>query len=302
MAIWTMRQVLCCLIGSTCFTLTVSLGSYSLWTKSKDKRLSNPAYAISSLIQTGPEKEALKTAYLAELLHLSIDHPTNLFALNTKKGERKLLASPLIAEAHIKKMPPNTLYIDYEVRKPVASLGDYQNIAIDKWGYIFPMSPFFSPKELPEIYLGLPPFEGREDSMGRKGAFWGVQIQNQYLDLAFEVLQFLEGSPWRDGLRIKRIDVSNAFALSLGQREIVLFTEEDLLFNRGEENVCCTFPKMLRLSPKEYMQQMNNFLTLRKNMIEDYRRQLASAALPQAGRFSPRTVDLRIPHLAFVEN
>ena len=127
-------------------------------------------------------------------------------------------------------------------------------------------------------------------------------MQNSYLDLAFEMLHFLEGSPWREGLRIKRIDVSNAFAPSLGQREIVLFTEEDLILNREGKSMCCVFPKMLRLSPKEYVQQMNNFLCLRKNIMEDYSKQLSCVALPQTGRFSSRIVDLRIPHLAFVEN
>lgn len=299
---WTMRQALFCLVGSTCFTLVSSLVGYSFWIQSKRSQLTDHAYRITALIQTGPEKEALKTAYLAELLDLSIDKPTNLYAFDMKKGEQKLLSSPLIADAHIKRIPPNALYVDYEVRKPVAWLGDYQNIAIDKDGYLFPFAPFFTPKELPEIYLGLPPFGSGEDSQGRKGGLWQTPLQNSYLNLAFEVMQFLEGSPWREGLRIKRIDVSNAFAPSLGQREIVLFTEEDMLLNRAEESVCCVFPKMLRLSPKEYMQQMNNFLCLRKNMMEDYRKQLAAAALPQSGRFSSRIVDLRIPHLAFVEN
>ena len=60
------------------------------------------------------------------------------------------------------------------------------------------------------------------------------------------------------------------------------------------------FPKILRLAPKDYAQQLGNFFSLRKNMIEDYRRQLAS--LQQGGTFSPRIIDLRIPQLAFVEN
>ncbi len=297
-----MRQALFCLIGSTSFTLIAFISGYMLWMKSSRERLLNPKYRISVLIQTGPEKEALQTAYLAELLGLSVDQPTNLYAFDLKKGEKKLLSSPLIAEAKIKRAPPNALYIDYEVRKPVAWIGDYQNIAIDREGYLFPISPFFAPKELPEIYLGLPPFGESLESLGRSGGVWQTPLKNQHLYLGFEILQFLEGLPWREGLRIKRIDVSNAFAPSLGQREIVLFTEEDFLLNREEETICCTFPKMLRLSPKEYVQQMNNFLSLRKNIMEDYSKQLSNARLPQTGRFSSRIIDLRIPHLAFVEN
>jgi len=299
---WTRNQALFCLIGSTCVTLTLALSGYSVWSQKREARLKCEGYYITAIVQTGPEKEALQTSYLAELLGISVDCKSNLFGFNLKQGEEKLLSSPCIARAKIKRLPPNALYIDYEVRKPVARLGDYHNIAIDQDGYLFPIAPFFSPKELPEIYLGIPAFGSAEDSLGRKGGSWQTPLRNAHLDLAFEILQFLQGSPWRDGLRVKRIDVSSALAPSLGSREIVLFTEEELLFNQGHEAMCCVFPKILRLSPKEYMQQMNNFFALRKNILEDYRKQMASASVPPTGRFASRIVDLRIPHLAFVEN
>ena len=298
--IWTIRQALFCLFGSTAATLILFLTAYGLWTKSKHSRLSDPAHRITAIVQTGPEKEALKTLYLAELLGLSADHETNLYAFDLQKGEAKLLISPLIAKAKIKRLPPNTLYIDYEVRRPIAKVGDYQNIGIDREGYLFPLAPFFSPKELPEIYIGLPPFAAPEDPNGRKGGLWQTPLKNRHLHLAFEILQYLEGSSWKEGLRIKRIDVSNAFADSLGTREIVLSTEEELTLTRPEEMIRCTFPKILRLAPKDYTQQLANFFSLRKSMLEDYRKQIAQA--PHSGQFAPRIVDLRIPQLAFVEN
>ena len=283
---WSMRQALFCLIGSTCCTLTIALGSYGLWIQHRHNRLSNDTYRITAIIQTGPEKEALKTAYLAELLGLSSDHPTHLYALDLKKAEAKLLASPLIANAKIKRLPPSTLYIDYEARKPIAWLADYKNIAVDREGFLFPVTPFFSPKHLPEIYLGLPPFTS-----------W--HLKSPAFELAFQILQFLETAPWKEGLRIQRIDVSNAFAPSLGQREVVLFTEEELSLRRDTEEIICTFPKILRIAPKEYGQQLNHFFALRRTMMEDYRKQLAT--LKEGGRFAPRIIDLRIPQLAFVE-
>lgn len=297
---WTIRKALFCLIGSTLCTLSLSLGGYSIWKKYRHARLNEEKYRITAIIQTGSEKEALKTAYLAELLSLSADQPVSLYAFNLKKGEQKLLSSPLIREARIKRYPPGTLYIDYEVRKPIAWLADYRNTAIDREGYLFPVAPFFSPKQLPEIYLGLPPFGAPEDSLGRKGGLWLAPIQNRYLLLAFEILQFLEGSAWKEGLHIKRIDVSNAFAPSLGQREIVLFTEEELTVRHQDQEIVCVFPKILRLAPKEYAQQLSNFFALRRSMVEDYKKQIAS--VQQSGRFAPRIVDLRIPQLAFVQN
>lgn len=283
---WTMRQSLFCLIGSTCLTLTLSLGGYSIWKKQRNERLRSTAYQITAIIQTGPEKEALKTAYLAELLGLSADCPTQLYALNVKKTERQLLASPLIANAKVKRLPPSTLYIDYEVRKPVAWLADFNNTAIDAEGHLFPVDPFFPPKRLSEIYLGLP-------------ANSGWQIKTPTFDLALEILQFLETAPWKEGLRIQRIDVSNAFAPSLGQREVVLFTEEELSIRKPDGEIVCIFQKILRLAPKDYTQQLSNFFALRRSMMEDYRRQLAS--MQEGGRFAPRIIDLRIPQLAFVE-
>ncbi len=283
---WTMRQSLFCLIGSTCLTLVLSLGGHSIWKKQRNERLRSPAYRISAIIQTGPEKEALKTAYLAELLGLSVDCPTQLYAFNEKKAESQLLASPLIASAKVQRLPPSTLYIDYEVRKPVARLSDFNNTAIDAEGHLFPIDPFFPPKRLPEIYLGVP-------------ANSGWKIQSPYLDLALEILQFLETAPWKEGLRIQRIDVSNAFAPSLGQREVVLFTEEEMSVRKTDGEIVCVFPKILRIAPKEYTQQLSNFFALRRSMMEDYRRQLAS--MQEGGRFAPRIVDLRIPQLAFVE-
>ena len=296
------KKVLLYIGGSIVFTSTLFFVGKNYWVETKEKKVQDPQYTIRALIQTGPEREALQTAYLAELLGLSVDHPKNLYAFDLKEGQKKLKNSPLIASAKLKRMAPNALYIEYEARKPIALLGDYVNTAIDKEGYLFPMAPFFSPKELPEIFLGVPPFGQEGDGFNRKGGKWNEPLTNKYLSLAFEVLHFLEGSPWREGLRVKRIDVSSAFAPSLGQREIVLFTEEELVLNRGGEAKVCIFPKMLRLSPREYTSQMMNFLSLRKKMMEDYSKQLEGAALPESGRFSFRIIDLRIPHLAFVEN
>ena len=296
---WTVRQSILFLVGSTCLTLTLSVAGYLLWKKGDRTKSLDPKYQIISIIQTGPEKEALKTVYLAELLSLSSDSFASLYDFDCKEGEKKLLLSPLISSASIKKMEPDALYIDYEVRKPIAWLSDYQNVGIDAQGHLFPMTPFFSPKELPEIYLGLPSFGADEDRFGRKGGKWQMPLQDRYFLLAQQILTALEGAPWKEGVILKKLDVSNALAPSLGQREIVLFTEENFRLKK-EKEICCTFPKILRLSPKDYPQQLNHFFTLKRNMIEDYKKQLAKVS--ESTRFQSRIIDLRIPQLAFVEN
>lgn len=283
---WTMRQALLCLVGSTCLTLAVSLTGIHFWNKHRRNLLENEKYRIRAIIQTGPEKEALKTVYLAELLGLSSDVPQQLYALNPKKAEVLLKQSPLIADAKVKRMPPSTLYIDYEVRKPLAWLADFKNTAVDADGHVFPVAPFLTPKRLPEIYLGTPTLDG-----------W--KIDGPAFSLAIEILHFLEKAPWTEGLIIQRIDVSNAFAPSLGTREVVLITEEEITLRKPQGEIVCVFPKILRLAPKDYQQQLNNFFTLRRTMMDDYKKQLAS--VQSGGKFAPRIIDLRIPQLAFVE-
>lgn len=299
---WTYRQAMWFLIGSTAATLILSLSLFFVWHEWRMHQIRDARTNITAIVQTGPEKEALKTACLAELLDLSADKPISLYAFDIKEAEKKLRSCPLISEAKIERVPPSTLYVDYSVRKMAAWLADYQNTAIDKEGYIFPVQPFYSPKNLPEIYLGLPAFGAPADGRGRAGGAWQTPVQNRHFSLAIDILRALDEAPWREGMRLKRIDVSNAFEGSAGQREIVIFTEEELIWREKEAEIVCSFPKILRLPVKDYSQQLGNFLILRRAMIEDYKRQLSQMHLTGPTRFAPRIVDLRIPEVAFVQN
>ncbi len=295
---WSLRKGLFFLFGSTGCTLLLSLGIYCLWLQHKQSGREEGS-RIVSITQTGPEKNALKTAYLAELLSLSSDQPTFLKFFDCEAAEKKLLLSPLIKSASVKKNHPNGLYIDYEIRKPIALLSDYQNVAIDEEGYLFPFAPYFTPKEIPEMYLGLPPFGASEDSMGRSGGGWLAPLENRYFRLALDCVRLVHDIPWKEGFQVKRIDFSNAFAVSLGSREIVLFTEEEMRISIEGKEICSVFPKILRLSPKDFEKQLHQFFLLRRSMAEDYVKQLS---VHSPARFAPRIVDLRIPQLAFVEN
>lgn len=303
MAQWTYRQAWVCLIGSTLTTLTLSLGGYGLLHQWRHARMSDPKYKIVAIVQTGPEREALKSAFLAELLDLSSDKFSSIYSFDVRRAEQKLLDCPLISQAKIKRIHPGTLYVDYAVRKPVAWLSDYQNTGIDREGCFFPIHPFYSPKNLPEIYLGLPSFETTSEPLGHEAGAWKISSDNKYLLLAFDLLRLLSDSPWREGLRIKRIDVSNAFAASAGQREIVLLTEEELTIRENDRESVYQFPKILRLPSKDYAQQLSNFLSLRRTILEDYKRQLCHVKTSESlTRFAPRIIDLRIAQVAFVQN
>lgn len=256
-------------------TLVISGSAYSgmnTYLRFKKKTLKDPGNQVNAIVQTGPQKEALKTDYLAELMGLSRDRPLALDQFDFAAAEKRLLTSPVIKKAAVKPLPPSTLYVDYMARVPVAWLYEYENTAIDEEGYFFPVYPFFTPKNLPEIYLGLPPFEG-----------WDIPIKSPHLDLAFSLLKLIKETSAEELIHVRRIDVSNAFAESYGIREIVLLTE-DRIGNAVHRRI-------LRLSTKNYPQELANYLKLREQLIAK------EMELPS----SEKVIDLRLSKLGFIQ-
>src|SRR5580700_2131181 len=182
-------------------------------------------HAIHCIIQTGPQREALKTEYLAECIGIASDRPPDAATFNFDEARERLLQSPLISQAEVKLASPQALYIDYTVRRPIAYVEDYENVVLDKEGYLFPFTPFFSPKNLPAIYFGLGPFSE-----------WSTPLKGKYVDLAFDILARVTGPKAPDLFFVKRIDVSHAFADSYGTREIVILAEDSMILSfEGKE-------------------------------------------------------------------
>ena len=272
---WSMKKSLFFLISTTIVTLSLCLYGTSLWKKKKLDRLTNPKYKILSIVQTGPQKNALPSSYFAELLNLSIDAPTGLYSLNLKEATQKLLNSPLIASVKLQRRSPSTLYIDYEARHPMAWLADFKNRAVDETGHVFAIHPFLPPLKIPEIYLGISSFENN-------------CIEGPKWEIAKKILYHLKSIPIDPHCSLQRIDVSQALAPSLGQREVVLFTEEELKLS---DQKSFYFPKILRVSPVDFERQLSCFLVLRKTMMKDYK---AQVSLKQTrSRFAPRIIDPR---------
>ncbi len=188
-----------------------------LKSRSEDSR-----YLVRTIL---PSNSTLPADYLSELLEL----PFNLYKFKRQELERKLLASPLIREARVKKILPNKLGIHYKARNPLALLGDYENMAVDKDGYLFPCRPFFNPQELPVIYLG---------------DVTNNPIQNASFHTAKKLLKIL--SKWH----ICHIDLTKVNERSLGKREIVVLLENEIY---------------LRLTPENYAEELANFQLLQKN-------------------------------------
>jgi hypothetical protein len=246
----------------------------------KKCRLQDEQYRIIAIIQHTPQTESLKTNYLAELLNLSVDQPSNLYGFDSTRAEQILLKSSLLKQISVKKIFPSSLYIQYEMRIPIAYLGDYTNTAIDKEGYIFPCRPFFTPKRLPVFYLGLEQEKQK----------WGNCIQEKSsTQLAFAIWEYIQKLELPN-CHVQSIDVSQAYSDHYGKRQVIVVLKE-----WGQEQLQQETHKLLvllRLHPLNFKQNLVNFQTLEQSMKAQNNCLFSDP---------PTVVDLRIPQLAFIK-
>jgi len=256
----------------------------------QNKRLSDPKFRIVAIAQMSGDGEVLKTGYLAELLGLSVDRPVSLLSFPAKKAETLLRQNPLMTNVHISKIKPGTLLVEYQLRKPIAFLGDYANTAIDGEGYLFPFHPFYTPKKLPEIVLGA--MVGEE--IGELDPPWGYQVKGHRARLALEIYRTM-GSQFAD-VSIRRIDVSKAHALSYGQRQLVVMLEERLTREENGRRILVTQPQILQLSFSGWRHELERYKVLRLHLATKEKKQ----PLPELDlqERKPLSIDLRVPYLA----
>jgi len=219
-----------------CLCPFVALGKllYEKWVDSKSDDV------IRTLIQVGPEKGALPTMYLAELMELSIDCPKKFHHFDVLQAQKNLLCSPVIKLSRVEKRKPDTIYVDYEVFYPFMQIGDADNLLIDREGNIFPMKPFFSPKQLPKIFLEV--FEWRRFDVARKIYDF---LQQQKLSCTFEQ-------------RLLSIDVSRMVHAGCVMEEVILS-----LKNNTEGGAI----HYLRMTPSCFMQEWNYYVLMKQNFL-----------------------------------
>lgn len=171
-------------------------------------KLSDDNYRIIALVQACPTKERIQCIHLSEILDLSVDQPKNLYSFSIEKGLDRLKKYSLIKEANIKKVNPGTLFVEYELREPIAYFGNFANTTFDSEGIIFPFEPFFSPKKLPTLYL---------DKEQIKNNPFGKKIDQNSLKI-FNGIKSLES----ESLAIEKVDLSKRSIKNAGQREVVV--------------------------------------------------------------------------------
>lgn len=262
----------------------------------RERQANDDAYRVVALIQSTPHPETLKTVYLAELLNLSQDRPTNLYCFNAREAQRKLLAHPVIQSAKVFKIRPGTIHVDYALRQPVAFLLDYTNTALDAEGFSFPFHPFFTPKRLPEIYFGI----AQNPDETFSGGAWGTQIQGKKAEIALELLETWSKHYCSERTHLKRIDLSRTQRLSCGKKQIIVVVEEHVECEEGGHSVLCVFPFILRLGCEDYLQGLANYAVLRESLMRQ-RMDIVDITdeTPAVLQRPVTVVDLRLPQLAF---
>ena len=219
------------------------------------------------IAQTGPQKEALSTDALASFLGISQGKGFFFADFDLTQSQERLLAYPIIEKVNLAKEKEGILLVDYTLRTPIAFLGDFSNLALDRGGHIFPFFPFFTPKELPSFYLGLTHISQNDPNTQSAARLKGHKIQ-----LAFALFDVLEATfPCRFPIVVS-IDVSKAYQPFLGQREIIV------TLKTKEKKV-----HYLRLTPERYLDEIQRY----ESIQEQWQGNL--------------TFDLRIDQLALIQ-
>ncbi len=268
------------IISSALVTAGVTGAGLFYWNHHQEDVTSNDRYNIVAICQSCNHKEPLQTDFLAELLDLSFDQHTNLYRFDIKEAKQKLLTCPLIKSMELKKVKPSMLFVEYSLRQPTAYMAEYTNTAIDEEGVLIPSKPFYTPKNLYELVLGLP-----------TGLEWGMKITGNRMSLVQELLKEFSQHDYTESFRLTRVDVSKAFSKRYGEREIVLFFEESI----GSEHEIKSSKNLhliLRLSPDNWQEQLTNYQKLRQN--------LRAEAL-KVGKSLHFIIDMRLSQLAYIQ-
>ena len=234
---YSWKKVILILTLSSCCLSGGATATYLFYLYTRHLHATNEASVIQAVVQSAAQYAPLQTTYLAEVLELSQDRPVNLSQFDLQQTHERLVATYFIREALIKKIKPDIIYLEYELRKPIAFLGDYTNTALDQEGMFFPYLPFYPPRNLPQVYLGVkaPPNP------------WGEKMEAKQITLVSNILKRFDVGA------IQRIDLSQSEAPSAGTRQIVL------VLKRGT---------ILRFTPKNYTQELTNYFMLAKQMTE----------------------------------
>jgi|GEM_PF-3320736 len=111
------------------------------------------ASGIEKIVLHTQESELLSPQLFAYYLGLSANTLTPLVDFDLSPAKSELLQKLPLKSIRLKKRKPDQLWIAYELKRPLAILGNASNTLIDTEGSLMPYKPFYSPKKIPTIYL-----------------------------------------------------------------------------------------------------------------------------------------------------
>ena len=263
------------ILASTLIISAVTFRIYQKWYSNFAAIRNSKQYYISGIYQTGPQKDAVSSIKLAELMKLSVDNPIHILDFDEDLAEKNLLNYPLFKKVNVKKWKPSSVFVDYTIRDPYLIVEDYEDVVMDSDGVLFPYSQFFSTRRLPKCYLGVNEnFDLNEKKKLTLRSFQKAQ-------------NFFEGSSYK----IESLDVSESFSDSFAKREIIFKISQEL-----EEQI---FPYYLRMSVVDIEKQLSNFLVLSKEFSKQQK--LWLKLYPNVAP-KEKVVDLRIEGMALIDN
>lgn len=257
---WRRAWLLIALSMSACGFL--SIGAVYGFHSFRQQAAREKGSCIQRIVQSGPQYCAFHTAFFAEALGLATDLPTFFYSFDSREAEKKLLETHLFKEVIVKKVKPNTLFIEYAPRCPIAYLGEYSNTALDEEGRLFPFTPFFTPKKLPLVFWGNELSEKQIE-----GGIWGKNLSEEKMTIVRNLFFLFPD------VQLKSIDLATIHAPTLGQRQMIVVLER----NKQKH--------ILRLTPKNYLLEIQNYFKLLETGL--------------LGKEEVCTVDLRLPQVAY---
>jgi hypothetical protein len=225
-------------------------------------RQRDPHYKVVAIAQTTSERAKLACWQLAEMLNLSHNAPQNLYSFDPRAAEKRLLSYPIFKRATCHRLRPGIVHVDYLLREPAMRLTDLDNVAIDREGNLFPLAPYYTPKCLPELCVGIDSFSGWNRLSSREAA------------LALKIMEHIECS-FPASIKTLRIDTHAAFHPSAGSREVVVVLEDGVR-------------RFLRLKRDGFEETLRHYLALRDTFG------------PLQKEAKEQVIDLRCPNIALV--
>jgi cell division septal protein FtsQ len=158
-----LSEFLTIVVASSCFWGAL-FGAIWWHNHQQTRRQSDERFVLKRLAARSTTQDRLPLGVLSELLDVNAETPCSVFALHPDAARQRLLTCPAIAQAHVWRLLPGTLGVEYALRPPIATIAGFKNVGIDRYGTLFFLFPFYAPKRLPALVLPIQPVKSLSEA------------------------------------------------------------------------------------------------------------------------------------------